>query len=74
MKTPIVNQLRYFRQTAGLSQIQVAEKLGLNTNNRICRWEKGIALPNVENLAELCKLYNTTPNILYCDLFSRQSN
>lgn len=52
----------------GLTQLQVAKKLGLKSTNRLSRWEKGESLPNVINLFRLVVLYKTLADQLYYDL------
>jgi transcriptional regulator with XRE-family HTH domain len=60
----IQNKLKEFRLKANLSQRDVAEKLGFESHNRICRWEKGIAYPSVPNLFKLSDLYGVKPDEL----------
>lgn len=43
------------------------EYLGLNSTNRISRWEKGLAMPSVINLFKLSVLYNTLVDQLYSE-------
>lgn len=51
------NKLKDYRVKAGLTQKQVAEKLGMQCEDRISHWEKGTALPNIKNLFKLSKIY-----------------
>ncbi len=59
------NRLRDYRKKKSLSQIEVAKKLGLDSHNRISRWEKGLSFPSVTNFLKICKLYKTNPNNIY---------
>lgn len=53
----IGNGIRERRQRLGYSQDALAETLGV-THQAISRWEQGEAMPTVENLAELCSLFD----------------
>lgn len=63
----IPNRLRRFRRITGLTQIEVAEKLGLTSVDRVSIWEKGTGMPNSINLLKLALLYNVLPHELYID-------
>jgi len=65
----IQNGLRRARKIAGLSQRDVAKRLGMSSTDRISRWEKGTATPNIKNLFRLCILYKVSPTELYDDYF-----
>ncbi len=52
-----------FRRRMGLSQAQLAEKLGVSTQ-AVSKWETAAALPDVELLLELSKLYGVSVNEL----------
>lgn len=56
-KEIVPNNLREYRLKAGLTQKQVALKIGVNNQERICHWEKGRNMPSATNLIKLCKLY-----------------
>lgn len=47
------------RQVMGLSQEQVAIRLGL-TRQAISRWERGESVPDLDNLIKLSEVYQTT--------------
>lgn len=47
------------RKRAGLTQIEVAEKLGV-TPAAVCMWESGKAKPRANLLPVLAKLYGCT--------------
>ena len=53
----IPNRIREFRKRNNLRQIDVAEKLGFKSTDRISRWEKGLQYPHVTNLLQLAKLF-----------------
>ena len=56
------------REKAQLSQLQVAQRFGLNKAT-VSAWETGRGVPDSLRLQELAKLYGTTPN----DLLSEQA-
>jgi DNA-binding XRE family transcriptional regulator len=66
---PFSNNLREYRKKAGLRQIDVAQKLGLDCADRLSRWENGSAMPNVVNLFKLAALYKASPHELYQPLY-----
>ena len=47
------------RKESGLSQKEVAERLGIHQSN-ISDWENNISRPDYEKLIELAKIYNVT--------------
>ncbi len=68
MKTLIPNALREYRKLNNLRQIDVAQKLGFCTTDRISRWEKGMTFPHITNLFKLSVLYQVPPHELYQEL------
>ena len=56
-----IENLRYYRKKAGLTQQQVAEQLNI-PQTQIVRYEQGKNELPIRYLIALCKLYNTTPN------------
>jgi transcriptional regulator with XRE-family HTH domain len=59
------NKLKEYRLKAGLTQKQVAEKLGLQCEDRLSHWERGQGMPSVLNLIKLSRIYKGTSNDLY---------
>ncbi len=55
MKT-IPNSLKEARIACGLSQVEVAERLGLESHDRISKWEHGHMYPHMVNLAKLIRV------------------
>ena len=55
----IGSNLLYLRKKYNYKQSEVAEKLNYS-DKTISKWETGEVVPSVENLVELCKLYNVT--------------
>ena len=57
--------LKEGRLHKGLSQYDVAQRLGFKSMDRISRWESGKARPSIENLNKLINLYEISiENIL----------
>lgn len=56
--------LRRHRRLAKLTQSTVAKKLGYTDAAVISKWERGVCLPNSENLIRLSVLYKTLANQL----------
>ena len=53
------------RKNAGLTQMQLAEKLGI-TDRAVSKWETGRALPDAAIMLELCAILSITVNDLLC--------
>lgn len=53
------------RKTANLTQMQLAEKLGI-TDKAISKWERGIAMPDTSIMLELCDILGISVNELLC--------
>ena len=53
------------RKKAGLTQMQLAEKLGL-TDRAISKWETGRSLPDSSVMLELCRILAISVNDLLC--------
>ena len=47
------------RKEQGLTQLQLAEKLGI-TDRAVSKWETGKSLPDASLMPELCKLLKIT--------------
>ena len=62
----LTEKLITLRTQAGLSQLDLAEKLEIS-RQAISRWEVGLAVPNTENLKVLSKLYGVSIDYLLND-------
>jgi len=51
------------RKQKNLSQLQLAEKLGI-TDKAISKWERGISKPNSSIMLELCEILDISVNEL----------
>lgn len=52
------------RKEKGLTQVQLAEKLG-TTDKSISKWENGVCLPDSSQYEPLCNILNITINELF---------
>ena len=59
MNMEFANRLASYRKKAGLSQEELADKLGV-TRQAVSKWECGESSPDTDNLIALAKLYNVT--------------
>jgi len=63
------NRLKEIRLKRNLLQREVASQLNLQCTDRLCKWEKGLAIPSVPNLFKIAQLYHVVPHELYPELF-----
>ncbi len=53
------NNLKLYRTQSGLTQEQLAEKIGVS-RQAVAKWEKGETLPDIDNIISLADLYGVT--------------
>ena len=53
------------RKSVGLTQMQLAEKLGI-TDKAVSKWERGTAMPDTSLMLELCDILHISVNELLC--------
>ena len=53
------------RKKASLTQMQLAEKLGI-TDKAISKWERGVAMPDTSIMLKLCDILGISVNELLC--------
>ena len=63
MKYQIGKRIRKYREARGISQVQLAEKLGIS-NNRVSNWEQGLNRPDADILADICRALEVSPSEL----------
>lgn len=63
MKYEIGSRIRKYREKQGLSQKELAEKLGVS-NSRVSNWEQGTNRPDADFLADICSILNVSPSEL----------
>lgn len=59
MNIEIANRLLQYRKKLGLSQEELAEKIGVS-RQAVSKWERAEASPDTDNLIELSKVYGVT--------------
>lgn len=59
MRETIGSRLRAVREQHNLSQTELAEKLGM-TQKAISSWENGRTYPRMQQLTEMCQIYDCT--------------
>jgi transcriptional regulator with XRE-family HTH domain len=64
------NRLSEFRKKSGLTQQEVAARLGVTTAS-IDRWEKGLGLPNLRHLLHIGVIYDAGAEILYSAMYKK---
>lgn len=64
MNIEIANKLLSLRKKSGLSQEELAEKLGIS-RQAISKWERAEASPDTDNLIALAKIYNISLDKLF---------
>lgn len=68
------DRLRHRRNTAGLTQTQLARKLpGSMDGGQISRWERGESFPTYANLLALARALGCSEEELLCDPVDQQT-
>ncbi len=65
-KKMIGNRIKVERTNIGLTQEELANKLGLNNKSSISQYEKGDAIPSDDIKIQMCNLFNCTIDYLLC--------
>ncbi len=60
------------RLKSGLSQLDVAAKLGFKSGQIVSNWERGACYPPSESLPELAKLYNVSLRAFFDEYWIHQ--
>ena len=63
MKYEIGNRIRKYREELGISQKELAERIGVS-NGRVSNWEQGLNRPDADMLAKLCYALQVSPGSL----------
>ena len=59
----IANQIRYLREQRGLTQADLAKKLGI-TRSSVNAWEMGVSVPSVQYVIELAKIFQVSTDYI----------
>lgn len=62
------NKLKELRKAHHLKQTDVSAHMGFTGEERISRWERGQALPSLQNIIKLTQLFKVKPEDIYPDL------
>ena len=60
------SKLKMYRTHAGLTQEQLAEKIGVS-RQAVAKWERGDSMPDINSCIKLAELYGTTVDMLVRD-------
>ena len=63
MKT-IGENIRNFRQFRNMTQVELGKALG-RSKNVVSNWERGDNEPDLDTIAEICRVLNVTPNQMF---------
>lgn len=63
MNMNIAERLQELRKSAGYSQEQVAEMLGLS-RQAVSKWESGQGKPEIDNIVKLTEIYNVSADYI----------
>lgn len=63
------NNLKLYRKKNGYTQEQIAEKIGVS-RQAIAKWERGEALPDIENIMALANIYEVSIDSLVRNITS----
>ena len=64
IKKNISKNISKYREAAGISQKDLAKKLGV-VPSRISNWETGANCPTIDILFEVCEILNVSINDIY---------
>jgi len=64
----IENRIRRGREEHGYLQRDLALLLGHENPSQVSRYERGLVMPDCENMLKLCYIFNTLPEFLYPEL------
>lgn len=60
----ISNNIVFYRKKLGLTQSQLAEKIGVKTTS-VSSWERGANSPDIETLYMICRLFHVSLDEMY---------
>lgn len=60
-------KLQKLRKDVGMTQLELAEKL-MVSRQAISKWETGSAIPDLENMVAICKLFDVSLDYLVRDI------
>ena len=63
MKLYIADSIKHLRQSMGLTQEQLAERLGVSYQS-VSRWEGGSSYPDIELIPEIAAFFEVSTDVL----------
>jgi transcriptional regulator with XRE-family HTH domain len=73
-QVPYPNRIRAIRKALGMTQADVAKLVGFSSEDRICRWEQGVAVPRPVNLFKLAQALHVRLDELYPEFVAGKIN
>lgn len=64
LRYKIGSRIKKYRQKKGLSQVELAEKLGVS-NSCVSNWEQGINRPDADMISVICDHLDISPSELF---------
>lgn len=63
----IATNIKRLRKAANITQVELAEKIGLSGSGAVSQWETGLVTPTPDNLKRIAELLGVTVNELFYD-------
>ena len=64
MNSNVGDNIRKYREMSGITQKQLANKLGIDGSSRISNWEQGSNNPPADMIADICEALNVSASEL----------
>ncbi|MBQ7955658.1 MAG: helix-turn-helix transcriptional regulator [Lachnospiraceae bacterium] len=64
MEGKVGGNIRKYREKSGLTQSQLAKKIGVEGSSRISNWEQGANNPPADMIADICEALNVSASEL----------
>lgn len=65
---PVNNKIREYRKRAGMTQLELAYKLGFKEKT-VCYWETGRSEPHVEQCVDIARILDIDPEKIFPEMF-----
>ena len=59
----IADRIRYLRDKAGMTQTDLAKRLGIS-RNAVNAWEMSVSVPTLSNVVEMSRIFHVTTDYL----------
>lgn len=64
IKYTVARNIRAFREAKGMTQRELADKLG-TVMGAVSNWEKGTNSPDLVKLFMMCEIFEVTPSVMF---------